>query len=176
MDFTDLFERQGASLTRALVLAGASPADAADYVAEAFARAWERWDRVQAMDRPDLWVTRVAFNVKRRAGRRRSIELRLLRTGYAAEVDSGGTGASAFWEVIRQLPPRQRTAIALRYYQGLTERECAEAMGVRPGTVAATLSHARASLAVALTGPRDAEIRQVQKKPSYPTRTTIERS
>lgn len=150
MEFTDLYVDQRRTLTGSLILAGSSPADAADYVAEAFARAWERWDRVGAMDRPDLWVTTVAINVARRSGRRRAMEAVLLRRTVSSELVPDGARVAAVWDAIRRLPPRQRTAVALRYYQGYTERECASAMGIRPGTIAATLSRARAALARSL--------------------------
>jgi RNA polymerase sigma factor (sigma-70 family) len=51
---------------------------------------------------------------------------------------------------VQRLPARPRTAVVLRYVADLTEAEVAEAMGVAPGTVAATLSNARRRLAVLL--------------------------
>ena len=51
---------------------------------------------------------------------------------------------------IAALPEQQRTAVFLTYYAGLTQDEAAEVLGVRPGTVAATLNHARAKLRAAL--------------------------
>jgi RNA polymerase sigma-70 factor, ECF subfamily len=150
VEFSEFYERHRAKLTGVLVLGGASPADAADHVAEAFARAWERWDRVRGMDRSDLWVTTVAVNIARRTGRRRNLERTLLHRGRPDDVVPDAIEGMALWDVIQRLPPRQRLAVGLRYYQGLTEAQCATAMHVRPGTVAATLSHARAALAAAL--------------------------
>ena len=51
---------------------------------------------------------------------------------------------------VQRLPARARTAVVLRYVADLTEAEVAEAMGVAPATVAATLSNARRRLAVLL--------------------------
>ncbi len=45
------------------------------------------------------------------------------------------------------LPPRQRTAMVLRYVADLTEPEIAQAMGIRRSTVSATLAAARKRLA-----------------------------
>ncbi len=39
------------------------------------------------------------------------------------------------WMALQSLPPRQRAAIVLRYYEDLTERETADAMGCSIGTV-----------------------------------------
>ncbi|MFI4861215.1 MAG: RNA polymerase sigma factor [Phycisphaerales bacterium JB063] len=48
--------------------------------------------------------------------------------------------------VLRDLPDRQREAVALRFFEQLSIRETAEAMGCAPGTVKATLSQALQSL------------------------------
>ena len=43
--------------------------------------------------------------------------------------------------------PRQREAVALRYYQGLTDQQVAEAMGISPGSVKTHLHRAVSALA-----------------------------
>ena len=42
--------------------------------------------------------------------------------------------------MLRALPPRQRAALVLRYFEDLTEAQAAEVMGVAVGTVK-SLSH-----------------------------------
>ena len=44
------------------------------------------------------------------------------------------------------LPERQRLAVFLRYYADLSYGQIADALGVRPGTVAASLHAAHAAL------------------------------
>jgi RNA polymerase sigma-70 factor (ECF subfamily) len=117
-----------------------------EVTAEAFARALERWDRVGSMDSPGGWTYRVALNVLRRRARRASLERRLLRR-VASPPGSVPAHAVEVWQAVTALPPRMRSAVALRYLGGLTEAEVAEAMGVAPGTVAATLHDARRRLA-----------------------------
>src|SRR5260370_38786357 len=52
---------------------------AEDAAQEAFARAYQRWGRVGRLDRPDLWVARVASRIAIDQGRRRRRETRLDR-------------------------------------------------------------------------------------------------
>ncbi len=50
------------------------------------------------------------------------------------------------WRHVTALPPRQRAVVVLRYYEGLSEREIAEALGCSPGTVKSTASAALRTL------------------------------
>lgn len=112
---------------------------------EAFARAWDRWDRVQEMAAAGGWVYKVALNVLRRRMRRASLEQRLL--ARRPPLNDVPPAAQEIWELVRDLPERQRTALVLRYVADLPEREIANAMGITRGTVAATLAAARTRLA-----------------------------
>jgi RNA polymerase sigma factor (sigma-70 family) len=55
---------------------------------------------------------------------------------------------------IRQLPPRRRMVVFLRYYAEFSYAEIAEAMEISEGTVAAALSESHASLREPLKGER----------------------
>ncbi|MDP9334495.1 MAG: sigma-70 region 4 domain-containing protein, partial [Actinomycetota bacterium] len=76
------------------------------------------------------------------------VEQRLLSRLAHRSVVSAPAGE--VWELVRELPPRQRTAVVLRYVADLDERHIAEVMGVTRGTVASTLAAARRALGVAL--------------------------
>ena len=52
---------------------------------------------------------------------------------------------------LRDLPPRRRLIVFLRYFADLSYGEIAEVVGVSEGTVAATLAQARAALRTVLT-------------------------
>jgi RNA polymerase sigma-70 factor (ECF subfamily) len=125
---------------------------AQDVTAEAFARALAAWKRVSAMDSPTGWTYRVAVNLARRRARRAAIEERLLHR-MVPPTDDGipAERAIELWDAVRALPPRARTAIALRYTAGLTEAEVAAAMNVAVGTASATLASARRALGAALS-------------------------
>lgn len=135
--------------TLALVTGDADVArDAAD---EAFARALERWHRVGQMQSPTGWTFRVALNVARRRLRRRSLETALHQRQAPAGVLEMQPVDHELWQLVAQLPPRQRTAVALRYVADLPEAAIAEAMQIAPGTVSATLHAARKRLAADVT-------------------------
>ena len=117
-----------------------------DATSEAFTRALQHWPRVHAMDAPEAWVHRVGINVLRRRHRRRILEERLLRR-QRPEPAPPPQVATEVWDALASLPLRQRQALALRYLLGMTQAEVADAMGVAPGTAAATLHAARRNLA-----------------------------
>ncbi len=124
---------------------------AEDVTADAFARALAAWNRVSNMESPAGWTYRVALNLARRRARRAAIEQRLLRRLAPEEAGIPSERATEIWDAVRALPPRARTAIALRYAAELSEAEVATAMNVAVGTASATLSAARRALAVSLT-------------------------
>jgi len=130
---------------------------AQDVTSEAFARALAAWARVGAMDSPTGWTYRVALNLARRRARRSQLEQRLLRRMTPPETGLPPERAIELWDAVSALPPRARTAIALRYAAGLSEAEVAQAMHVAVGTASSTLAAARRALAIALTDAHEEE-------------------
>jgi RNA polymerase sigma-70 factor (ECF subfamily) len=146
--FAPWYAREHPKLVSALTVASGNAAVAAEAADEAFARAYERWDRVGAMESPGGWTYRTALNVLRRRARRAGLEARLLRRRppVAIPVD----WSTEVWDSLQRLPHRERTAVALRYIADLTTDEIAAAMQIAPGTVGSTLNAARRNLARAL--------------------------
>ena len=146
-DFERWYRREHQRVLTALAVAGGDTEVAREATDEAFVRAYERWDRVRAMDSPGGWLYRVALNELRRRCRRRSIERDLLRRKQERiEIEPPPVSDPRVWEAVRALPTRQRSAIALRYVLDLTEREVAETMGTSRGSASATLATARRNL------------------------------
>lgn len=154
--FATWYRDEFPKVARALALATGDPLLGEEAAAEAFARALANWKRVGLMASPGGWVYTVALNEVRRTWRRGQLEQRAAARLRLADVPAPRSPDDALWKAVAALPPRARTAIALRYVADLPESEIADAMNVTRGTVAATLSHARKQLAAVL-GPTFAE-------------------
>ncbi|MEX0835428.1 MAG: sigma-70 family RNA polymerase sigma factor [Nitriliruptor sp.] len=150
----DGFYRAHVTSTLAVVIAlRGHRVGAEDVVQEAFLRAHHRWQQVADMDRPDLWVQRVALNLATSQLRRLGAETRALvrlRGRPAPPVTEAFGREQGFWDAVRRLPPKQARVVALRYAADLPVVEIAEVVGVAEGTVKAQLHTARARLAVLL--------------------------
>ena len=116
---------------------------------DALVRVIERWPRVSAMEQPEAWTYRVAFNLARSGLRRRLAERRAHdRNGRPSEESRPHEVADdvAVRDAVAALPPRQREAVLLRYFGDLPLAAVADAMGCRTGTVKAHLHQAVAAL------------------------------
>jgi RNA polymerase sigma-70 factor (ECF subfamily) len=131
------------------VLAGVcgDAALAEEATAEAFAKAFAGWPAVRAKDSPTAWVYRVALNEVRSRLRRRRHERHYLARQALAPVPPPQEPRTDLWDALRELSPRARTAVVLRYVADLTEPQVAAAMGLSTGTVASLLSRSRRRLA-----------------------------
>ena len=121
---------------------------ARDVVQEAFARALRERRSWRGDGSLEAWVWRIAF--------RTALEQRKARH---AQPGTNGSLDPALPEpardpdlaaAVRRLPPRKRLVVFLHYFADLSYAEIAQALGISEGTVAATLSQARATLAAAL--------------------------
>jgi RNA polymerase sigma-70 factor (sigma-E family) len=122
--------------------------EAQDLVQTVLAKLAPRWAVVAASENVDAYVNRALANAASswwRWRRRHSETLVAVVPDHAAtnnEVDQ----RNAVMQLMRQLPPRQRTVLVLRYYEQLNEREIAEAIGCSVGTVKSQSAKARATL------------------------------
>jgi RNA polymerase sigma-70 factor (sigma-E family) len=131
-------------------------AGAEEVVQEAFLRTFSSWWRVRQPDRARWYVRAAVVNLCRSRLRRRGSEEAGNRASWRDptewhddELDDG----LVVLDAVRTLPPRQRETVILRYYEDLTEREVAAALGCSVGTVKSQLARARATLARTL-GPQ----------------------
>ena len=105
-------------------------AAAEDLAQEAFSRLHGRFE---ALDNPPAYLRRTLVNLGRTWHRRRLREHdRLSQAPRPATID---LGASEMLDAIDALPYRQKAVVVLRYWLDLSEREIAEVLGCRAGTV-----------------------------------------
>lgn len=149
-------ERRGPLLRFATVLTGQTPI-ADDIVTDVLGRAFERWDHIGAVDDPDAYVRKMIVNDHL------SLRRRWARTPPVAEVDAGRADPTDGIDAVAErdamlarldaLPRKQRTAVVLRYYVGLSDAAIADHLGCREVTVRTQISRALATLRIDLTRP-----------------------
>ncbi len=131
---------------------------AEDVVQEVLLRASRRWETIAGLDRPEAYVRKMIVN-EYLSWRRRS--WRLVPSGAGTEVDgrltpdpaAGHAEREALLAELARLPARQRAVLVLRYYEGLSDTEIADALGCAAGTVRGYASRALALLRVEMAGP-----------------------
>ena len=153
-EFDALYRERWADLVRLGVLLVGGTALAEDVVQDAFVNTYRRWSRMRDLPGAAAYVRTAVVNGCRSAHRRRTVAVAAQPALHAPTttdptarvVDELGPLRAA----LAALPRRQREVIVLRYWAELSEAEIAEALGVSRGTVKASASRGRASLAAAM--------------------------
>jgi RNA polymerase sigma factor (sigma-70 family) len=115
-------------------------ADTAEELAQdAIAKTVQNWPQVRKMDSPQAWIYKVALNLANSYFRRKAAERRA-RSRVQALPGPVVEQADSEWALevrnaVASLPPRQRTALVLRYYLDLPIAQTALLMGCSTGTV-----------------------------------------
>ena len=125
---------------------------AADLVQDALVRTGLRWTRVRSAD-PEGYVRRAMVNAHIswwRRRRREELTGTPPDTGYEAPRRD-----DSIWQLLAQLPPRQRAVLVLRYYEDLSEAQIAEVLGCSVGTVKSQSARAIAKLRATLARERE---------------------
>ena len=125
--------------------------EAEDAVQDAFLRCLEKAPDFESPAHARAWLLRVTVNgcKSRLRARRRHPWVELLDLYPAPDGDS-----REVLEAVLALPPKQRAAVHLHYYEGYTTDEIAAILGQRPGTVRSHLSRARQALKEQLKGEK----------------------
>lgn len=137
--FVALYRDRYDAMVRLAYLMTGSQAIAEELVQDAFVSVHRSWDRAE---NPRAYLRTAVVNACRSWGRRRSLEL--LRK--PAPPDPVLLVTDDLWDVLQTLPPRQRAAIVLRFYEDLTEAQTAAAMDCAVGTVKSQVSAGLAKL------------------------------
>ena len=97
------------------------------------------------------WVWQVVLNTVRNRRRRREPSTLALHEDLPASVANGHVAEGRLRAALLALPERQRLVVFLHYYADLDYSTISAALGIKVGTVGATLSAARAALRSQLT-------------------------
>jgi RNA polymerase sigma-70 factor (sigma-E family) len=130
---------------------------AEDVVQEVLVRAHGRWRRIAGMDHPEAYLKRMIVNEylswRRRSRRLLPVEVAALAQILPPAPDHARVHGErdALIRRIAALPPRQRTVIALRFFDDRSDSEIADLLDCSVSTVRSTASRALATLRVTLT-------------------------
>jgi RNA polymerase sigma-70 factor, ECF subfamily len=150
---------------QAYVLRRVGPDAVGDVVADVFLVAWRRLDDLPTSPRP--WLLGVArktvANHVRSARRRTALVDRLRATASGSTVDTAR--AESVWMAVASLGERDREALTLVAWDGLSREEAAAVLGCSSAAFRVRLHRARARLSRALdrsaagSNPRSSAVR-----------------
>ena len=141
VDWTQLVTENENRLYRAALAILGDRQEAEDAVQDAFVKFLEK--APAELENPNAWLMRVLVNgCKSRLRLAWRQVARLPDTLPAPESPRQREELEELW----QLPPEERAAVHLFYYEGYSTEEIARMVGVAPGTVRSRLSRARERL------------------------------
>jgi RNA polymerase sigma-70 factor (sigma-E family) len=153
--FEEFVAARSPRLLRVCYLLTRDWASAEDLLQTSLAKAWFAWDRVA--QEPEAYVRAVIANTYASWWRRRwrgevpTADLPELanRARVAAPDPMRGVDErDELWAALGRLPRRQRAVVVLRFFEDLTERQTADALGISVGTVKSQTSRALATLRI----------------------------
>lgn len=152
-DFADFIAaKQGALLRFGTMLTGGDHETAADLVQDTLLVLGRRWRHVREVEYPDAYARRTMTRLWWRRRKKSLREIPRADPIDGASDDSSPVWESSVWWALRQLPPRQRAVIVLRYFEDLSEADIAAVLSCRPGTVKSQASRGIATLRRLLEG------------------------
>lgn len=147
-DFDEFFGASFRRVVSQIYAMTGNLAEAEDAVAEAYARAWQRWDVVRGYLDPESWIRTVAYRLAvsswRKAVNRRAAHR---REAAAAESPAMSADHLTLVSALRRISAEQRRAIVLFHLVGLSVSEIAAETGAPEGTVKSHLNRGRKALA-----------------------------
>jgi RNA polymerase sigma-70 factor (sigma-E family) len=134
-EFTAFVHAQSASLFRTAYLLTGDDRRAEDLLRHTLVKVCLHWPHVSAMEKPAGFARRLLVNEVASFWHRRPQPSVVLREGAARERNGSVVDGEVVWGAVLTLPPRQRAVLVLRYYEGLTEAETADVLGIAVGSV-----------------------------------------
>jgi RNA polymerase sigma-70 factor (sigma-E family) len=148
--FAEFAAARARALHRAAYLMVGDPQLAQDLVQEALTKTYVAWPRLRDPHNAEAYcrkaITTTAISWFRRKGWRNERPTDFLPEASHSGHDAAVAERDALWRALQELPPRQRAALVLRYFEDLTEAQTADAMGCAVGTVKSQVSAGLAKL------------------------------
>jgi RNA polymerase sigma-70 factor (sigma-E family) len=164
VEFTEYVAGHRRALYRFAVVLTGDVTLADDVVADTLGRAFEKWPLVQESTNVHAYVRRMVVNEYLGWRRRMEVHLRLRvelvdLPDPRSDHSSGLADRDQLVAELRRLPVKQRAAVVLRYYEGLSFAEIADLLGTGENAVRSNISRAltrlRVQMADELAGPVD---------------------
>jgi RNA polymerase sigma-70 factor (sigma-E family) len=158
--FEEYVRARTPSLSRVAYLLTGDHHLAEDLVQHALLRVVGRWSTLVARGDPDPYVRRILYHQHISWWRQSRRVTVAADTPDVVDVDPTDAVAEslAVRQALRQLPPRQRAVLVLRYFEDLSEAQAAEILGIRIGTVKSQARDGLARLRTLVPGLRRTEV------------------
>lgn len=141
--FTEFVHASWPTLYRTAYLLLGDHAEAEDLVQSALAKTYASWHRVRDLNAATGYARTTLVNTASSWFRRRSWRNERPSASLPDRAhDHDPTDRTLLVSALAQLPPRQRAAIVLRYYEDLSVAQTAAALGCSEGTVKSQTSDA----------------------------------
>lgn len=148
--FAEFVAARSAALHRSAYLMVGERQLAQDLLQEALTKTYVAWPRLRDVGNAEAYtrkaITTTAISWYRRKSWHGERPSETLPDVVAAGHEDAVARQQWLWSALQDLPPRQRAAIVLRYYEDLTEAQTAEAMDCAVGTVKSQVSAGLAKL------------------------------
>lgn len=155
-DFTAFVRERSPNLMRVAFLLTGDRGLAEDLLQTSLEKTSRHWHKIREPDAAYAYVQRAMVNTHISWRRRRTVPEVLLEDLPDRAPDPGPhppARSGAALAALAGLPPRMRTVIVLRFYEGLSEADTAAAMGSSLGSVKSQASRGLARLRVELDEP-----------------------
>lgn len=122
---------------------------AEDAVQETFLKAWKGYERFRGQSSEKTWLMRIAINTCkdiRRSAWFKHIDRKMSLDQLSDREASFDARDDAVTRAVMKLKPRYREAVLLRWYQGLSADETAQALGISRSTAYDRLNKAQVIL------------------------------
>lgn len=153
-DFAEFVTRWSPALLRVAFLLTSDRGEAEDLLQTALLKTHRHWGRLSDREAAYPYVRQVLVTTHTSWRRRRRVpEVLLDQVPDVVVGENSGPEVGRALQALDELPPRMRAVVVLRWYEGLSEAETAEALGCSLGSVKSQASRGLARLRVLLDQP-----------------------